>query len=105
MREYRLLAGQEEVARHLHGDRRGALALAAGDEVGTCGTQHAGEVDAGVLIEAVVLGGQDGVLEDRRDVLDADEGAALFSVLADQGAVGGIDAQRNLGVVVGQGLQ
>jgi hypothetical protein len=70
-----LLSGQEEVACHLHGDRRGALAFSAGGEVGAGGPQDAQEVDARVLVEAVVLGGEDRLLEDRRDVLDADEGA------------------------------
>jgi hypothetical protein len=66
-----LLAGQEEIARHLHGDGAGALALAATGEVGVGGAQHAERVDAGMLVEALVLGREDGLLHRRRHVLDA----------------------------------
>ena len=40
-----------------------------------------------MLIEAVILGRQDGMLEDRGDILDADEGSALLAVFADQFAI------------------
>ena len=65
----RLLAGQEEVAGDLHGDRAGAL-LGAGREVGERGARDAQIVDAAVLIEALVLGGQNGLFHDIRDVAD-----------------------------------
>ena len=99
------LSGEEEVPCNLHSDRGCSLAFAAGGEVGAGGPQDAQEVHARVLVEAVVLGGEDRLLEHRGHVLDADEGAPLLAVLPDQGPVGRVDAQRDLGVVVGQGLE
>src|SRR5690606_34218221 len=54
------LGRQVEVARHLHGDGAGALRLRHADQVGQAGAQHAHPVDAAVLVEIVVFGGQDG---------------------------------------------
>ena len=62
-------------------------------------------IDAAVLVEAFVLGGQDGLLEDFRRVLDAQEGTALLAEFADQVTVCGIDAQRNLWAVIGQDVE
>ena len=66
------------------------------------GAQHADVVDAPVLVEALVLGGEHRVLHDLGDLRDPDDRAALLAELADQHAVGGVDAQRDLGPVVGQ---
>ena len=57
----RLFLGQEEVARDLHGDGARALAHAARDEIGQRRPRHADVVHAAVLVEALVLGGEDGV--------------------------------------------
>ncbi len=100
-----LLPGEEEIARHLLGDGRCPLALAAADQVGAGCTQDAGVVDAAVLVEAIVLGGQNGVLQDRGNVLNGDDGPALLAVFADQVPVGGVNTQRNLRAVVGQYLE
>jgi hypothetical protein len=67
--------------------------------------QDAGVVDAAVLVEAVVLDGQHGLLHDVGDVLDAHQVAALFAELADQHVIGGEDPQRHLGTVVGQRVE
>jgi len=56
-------AREVEIARHLHGDGRGALSLAATHEIDEGGANDALHVDAGVLVEALVLGGEDGLLE------------------------------------------
>jgi hypothetical protein len=58
-----------------------------------------------VLIEALVLGGQDGVLERVGDFLDRHHRAAFLPKLADQHALRGVDPQGNLGLVLGQCLQ
>ncbi len=100
----RLLAGEEEVARHLHGDGRGALRQAA-VQVGQPRAQHADEVDAAVLIEAVVLDGEHGALHHVGHLRDRHEAAALLAEFADQDVVGGVDPQRNLRAVVGDGVQ
>ena len=99
------LRGEEKVARHLHRDGAGALAAAAGDEVGVGRAQHSYIIDARVLIEALVLGGKDGVLERVGDFLDRHHRATLLAELADQHALRGVNPQGNLGLVLGQRLQ
>ena len=74
-------------------------------DVGQRGAQHAQIVDAAVLIEALVLGGEDRVLHDIRDFADRDDGAPLLAEFAEQDAVGGEDAQRDLRLVVGEGVE
>ena len=101
----RLLAGQEEVARHLHRDRARALVAPARKDVAHRGARDADRIDARMLEEARVLGRQDGVPHHRRNVLDAHEAAALLAELPDQHAVGGVDPQRDLGTVVGDRLE
>ena len=49
-------------------------------------------VDPGMLVKALVLGREDGLFHQRRNLLDADDRTALFAELPDQQAVGGVDA-------------
>ena len=65
----RLLARQVRVLDELLRDRRAALHDAAMRDVGPERPRHAAHVDAAVLVEALVLGGDDRVLHPRRDVL------------------------------------
>jgi len=100
-----LLRGQEEVARHLHGDRARALAAPARYEVGIGGAHHAEIVDAGVLVEALVLGREDGRLELGGNVGDRYHRPPLLAELADQHALGGVDPQRDLGLILRKRLE
>ena len=86
-------------------DGRGALFFSTANNIARGGAQNSERIDAAVLVEAFVLGGQDGLLEDFRRVLDAQEGTALLAEFADQVTVCGIDAQRNLGAVIGQDVE
>src|SRR5687768_6663639 len=97
----RLLRRQEEVARHLHGDGARALSPPARYEIGPSRAHHADIIDAGVLVEALVLGGDHRVLELLRSVGDRDYGPALLAELADQDALRGIDPKRDLRLVGG----
>ncbi|CAM2149493.1 hypothetical protein PT2222_210130 [Paraburkholderia tropica] len=100
-----LFARQEEVARHLHGDRARALrrmAVRQGDEARA---RDAREVDAAVLVEARVFDGEDGFLQIVRHVLEMDDVAPLLAEFADQHVVARVDAQRHLGPVVGERLE
>jgi hypothetical protein len=101
----RLFGSEEKVARNLHRDRARALASAALCEIGVGGAQHAEIIDAGVLVEALILGSEDCVLELRRDVPDRDHGAALFAEFADQRAFGRVHPQRNLGLVIREHIE
>ena len=95
---------EKEIARELHGDRAGPLGLAARRQIGKRRAGNTQKVDAAVGKETVVLGGQDGPGHDWRHILEFDDAAALFTELADQHAIGGIDAQRHFWPVVGQCL-
>ena len=76
--------------------------LRASRRLASAGAQHALVVDAAVLVEARVLGGQHRVLHHLRDLRDRREVAPFFAELAEQHAVGGVDAHRQLGPVVRQ---
>jgi hypothetical protein len=64
-----LVLGEQEVLRHLLGDRRRALAR-AGLQIVDHGAEEAGHVDAGMLVEILVLGREEGRLDPVRDRLD-----------------------------------
>jgi hypothetical protein len=55
-----------------------------------------------VLEEAGVLDGEHRVFHDRGDFLDGCQVAAFFAELAQQGSLGGVDPQGQLGAVVRQ---
>ena len=96
------LRRQIEIARDLHRDRRCALGAARLAEVGQPGADHAHVVDAAVVVELRVLGGEHRVLHHLRDLADRHEVAPLLAELAQQHAVGGEHAHRQLRPVVGE---
>jgi hypothetical protein len=101
----RLFRGEKEVARHLHGDRARALAAASRDDVRVRRAHHADVVDPGVLVEALVLDRDDGVLQVGGDLGYGHHRAPFLAELADQHPVRRVDPQRNLGLVFGQRLE
>jgi hypothetical protein len=58
-----------------------------------------------VLVEALVLGRNDRVLQRVGDLADRHYGAPLLAELADLHAFGGVNAQRDLRLVLGQRLE
>ena len=98
-----LFVGEEEVAGDLHRDGGCALAETAA-QVGAGCAHRADEVDAAVFIEARVLDREHGAFHHRGDFRDRDEVAVLDAELADQHIVLRVDAQRDLGAVVGDGV-
>ncbi len=91
----------ERAAHVLHGDGGGALLDAAGGVVGDEGAHDAAVVDAVVLVEPRVLGGDHGLLHDGRDLVEFDVAAELVVEEADEGlAVGGVDVggERRVGL-------
>ena len=58
-----------------------------------------------MLVETLVLGREDRVLHHVRDLADRHHVAPLLAEFADQHVLGGVDAQRNLGLVIGQRLE
>ena len=97
----RLFGRQVHVARHLHGDGRGPLALDLAD-VGQTGAQHAQVIHPAVLVEARVFNRQHRIDHDLRDFANRGQVSPLFAKFADQIAFFRVDAQRQLGAVVGQ---
>jgi hypothetical protein len=58
-----------------------------------------------VLVEARVLDRQQRLLHQVGGIFDRDEVAVLLAEFADQDIVGRVDAQRDLGPVVGDGVE
>ena len=81
-----------EVARQLLGERARALRAPALDDVGDRRDDDAPDVDAEVAIEFRVLGGDDGLAQERVDLVVADDDAALGRELADHLAAARVDA-------------
>ena len=87
-----LVEREEHVARRLHGDGAGALGLVAGDQIDADGAHHAEVVDAVVLEEALVFGGEEGVLDELGDLVVARRDAPLLTDLGDERAAARVDA-------------
>ena len=96
-----LLRGQEDIARDLHRDGGGALALGL-SQIGQRSTEHALVVHAMMLEETGILDGQYRVLHDLRDLVDGGEVTALFAKLPHQLSLCREYPQRQLGSIVGQ---
>ena len=100
------LPAQEEISGDLHGDRAAALAdLAARHEQADGGAHQPFDVHSGMLVEALVLGGDEGLEQPRRRVFDGYRYAFSLAVFGDQGAVFmAVDAQRHLHTHIAQTL-
>jgi len=81
------------------------LPLAATGEVGKRGAGQADRVDALVLVETLVLGGEDGVLEMGGHLRDAHYVTTFLTELANEVAVRCINAERDPRPIVGQRIQ
>ena len=100
---HRHFVGQQEVLGDLLRDRGRALRTAAGAvvlDVGQAGARDAREVDAAVLVEALVLGRDEGVDHKPRYCLDRQVEPALARILGEQLAVGGVHARHHRGLIV-----
>ncbi len=97
------LVAQEEVLGDLLGDGGGALGMAAGAvvlHVIEGGARDAGEIEAAVLVEVLVLGRHEGVLDEVRHRLDRDIEPAFLGVFGEQRAVGRVHARHHRRLVV-----
>ena len=101
----RLVEREEHVARGLLGDRAAALAGVGGGHVHHQRAGHAHPVEAGVLEEPVVLGGEHGLADHLGDLVEGHRDASLLADLGDEAAGPGIDPQghRQLDLVHGLG--
>ena len=99
----RHLVGQKEVLRDLLGDGGGALRTAVGTvilRVQHRGARHAGKVDAAMLVEILVLGGEERVDDQLRNRLDRQIQPAFLGIFAEQRAVGRMDARHHRRLVI-----
>jgi hypothetical protein len=95
----RLLLREESAARRLHGDCAAALCLARRD-VHEQAAQDAVPVETMVFEKSVVLGRDERLAHDQRDLLVLDRVAALLADLGDQVAGTRVHAQRHRQLVV-----
>ena len=99
------LVVQEQVLRQLLGDRRTALAHAAGLRVGDERARGAGDVDAEMVVEAAVFGGERRLDQIVRKIFQRNRVVVLDAAAADRIAVAVEERHREIGflqpVVVG----
>ena len=91
-----LLAGKKEITRHLHGDGACATSLFTGTRQFNGSSHQPREVHAGVFIEMIVLGSQEGLHHQRRDRFDSDRRTTLVTEFCQQPAIMRVNAQRLL---------
>ena len=99
----RQLARQQEVFRHLLGDGRGALRPAAGAvvlHIEQRGARDAVEVEPAVLVEVLVLGGEERIDDEFRHRLDRKIEAALVGIFGKQRAVGGVHPRHHRRLII-----
>ena len=92
---------QIHIARHLHGDGRGALAFGA-PHIGQTGPNHPDVVHTAVREKPGIFYRQHRVFHHLRDVADGCQAAPFFAKLPNQHGVGGVHPQRQLGPIVEQ---
>ena len=89
------LVGEKEILRHLLGDGGGALGSAIAAEIlyiDEGGAGDAAEIDAAVLVEILVLGGDESVGDAFGDRLDRQIEPTLMGIFGDERAVGRMHA-------------
>ena len=94
-----LFARQIKIARHLHGDGRGAL-TARPLQIRQQRASHSRPIDAAMLIETVVFGGQHRLFHQIGNLPNGRKHPALLAELAQQHVVRRIHPQRQLGLIV-----
>ena len=105
LRGQRDLVAQQHVLGDLLGDGGGADRAAARPywrKIGDRGAQDRQRVDAAMGEEILVLGGDEGVLDDVRDGVEGHEDAPLGREFREQAGIAGIDAAHHRRLVVVQ---
>jgi len=98
-----LLVAQEEVAGHLLGNGTGALTRLAGDGPDGGGTDDADGVNARVLIEAGIFGGEYGIDHGLGNFVQPQGDATNFAKLGDQFPVPAVDLHGGSQFDIAQG--
>ena len=95
----RLLARQEELARHLHRDRPAALLVAGQGRQRRA--DHRNIVDAAMTVETLVFRRKNCRLDQIGDLFDFYNRTPLYAEFAEEIAFFAINAQRNLRLIIG----
>ena len=90
-------------AGELHRQRAGAFGDAMREKIPPRRARDAREIHAPVLLEMLVLGGENGVLQDRRNLLVGQQDAPLQREAADDLAVVGVKFGDDVGTKIFQG--
>ena len=96
----RPLVGQEKILGDLLGDGRGALDALAALREHEQGAQDAFGIDAGMGVEILVLGGDEGLLDERRDGGDRQIEAPLARIFGDKRSVARMNTRHHRRLVV-----
>ena len=96
-------AVEKKRAGQLHGQGAGAFDDATRQKIPPRCAGHARKVHAPVLLEMLVLGGEDGVLQNRRNLFIGQQDAALQGEIADHLAVVGVKFGDDVGTKIFQG--
>ena len=96
----RAIGGEEEIARELHGESRGALHAPAGFDVAIRRAENAPDIDAPVSIEIFVFDGNEGVAKDGRVIVVGSDHAALKGEGTDDAAMVVVEFGDGAGAVV-----
>ena len=99
----RHLVREQEVLRHLLGDRRGALGTAAGAVIlheQDARAHHALKIEPAMLVEVLVLGRQERVNDPLRHCLDRQIQATLARIFGDQRPVGRMHPRHHRRLVI-----
>ena len=91
---------EEKAAGQLHRQRAGTLGFAMLHDVAKGSLHHARQVDAEMLFEVLILGANDRVAEDRRNLLVGDEDAALQRKRPDRLAIVGVKLGDDVGTII-----
>src|SRR5262245_32335393 len=100
---HRKFVGQQEVLGDLLRDSRSALRASARSvvlQVNDAGTRNAGEIKAAMVVEVLVLGGEEGVDDELGDGLDRDIEPPLAGVLGHQRNVSRVNTRHDRGFIV-----
>src|SRR5579872_3208635 len=84
--------GEEKVLGQLFGQGTGALQHAAGGDIDNKGADNGVNIDAKMLVKALVLDGNNGVLKGEGNFIQGNDGALFQPKLADELAIYIIDA-------------
>ena len=84
----------------LHGDGAGAFHDAMRDNILPGRAGHAREIHAPMLFEVLILGGQNGILQDLRELFVGEKHAALQGEVADNLAVVRVEFGDNVGLKI-----